>query len=158
MSTAAKTLTALSLLLFSTLALAGPAQTIELTDGSVVRGEIVSLGNDIYTLKSDTLGTIEIPAAKVRTISNGQPAVAAGNVSPAATARVDTIRNSMMNDPAAMNKIQSLQSDPLVKNILDDEDTMRAINAGDLDSLMNDPKIKALMEHSTVQELTQGGL
>ncbi len=73
------------------------------------------------------------------------------------TAQIDSVRDSLIQDPDAMSKIEALQNDPLVKNILNDETTMRAIQAGDLDSLMNDPKIKALMENSTVQEITTGG-
>lgn len=56
-----------------------------------------------------------------------------------------------------MVKIESMQNDPLVKDILNDAATMRAINTGDVSTLMNDPKIKALMEHSTVRDLSQGG-
>jgi hypothetical protein len=53
-----------------------------------------------------------------------------------------------------MEKILSLQGDPLVKSILDDADTMRAIEAGDIGPLLNDPKIRALMSHPTVQGLS----
>ena len=134
---------------------AGPLQDIELSDGSVVRAEVISMDNDTYVLRSETLGRIEIPAAKISSISSGKTAAQAHAVTPA-TVQIDGIRKSIINDPDAMNKIQSLQGDPVVQNILNDADTMRAISAGDLGTLMNDPKIKALMQHSTVQELTQG--
>lgn len=143
--------------LLSPLAVAGPTQNIELTDGSIVRAEIESLSNDVYVLRSDTLGRIEMPVSKVRTISSGKAAPPAAASANAHAPQIDGIRKSIVNDPAAMDRIKSLQGDPLVQNILNDENTMRAINAGDLDTLRNDPKIKALMEHATVQELTQGG-
>jgi hypothetical protein len=53
-----------------------------------------------------------------------------------------------------MNKILSLQNDPLVQSILEDATTMRAIEAGDIGTLLNDPKIRALMSHPTVQGLS----
>ncbi len=134
---------------------AGPMQDIELSDGSVVRAEVVSMDNGSYVLRSETLGRIEMPAAKIRSISSGKAPAQASSLSPN-TVQIDGIRKSIINDPEAMNKIQSLQGDPVVQNILNDADTMRAISAGDLGTLMNDPKIKALMQHSTVQELTQG--
>lgn len=134
---------------------AGQVQDIELSDGSVVRAEVVSMDNGTYVLQSQTLGRIEMPAARISSISSGKAPQQAHAVSPT-SAQIDGIRKSIINDPEAMNKIQSLQGDPVVKNILNDADTMRAISAGDLTALMNDPKIKALMQHSTVQELTQG--
>lgn len=134
---------------------AGPLQDIELSDGSVVRAEVVSMDNGRYVLRSETLGRIEMPAANIRSIASGKAPAQASTVSPN-TVQIDGIRKSIINDPEAMNKIQSLQGDPVVQNILNDADTMRAISAGDLGTLMNDPKIKALMQHSTVQELTQG--
>lgn len=134
---------------------AGQVQDIELSDGSVVRAEVVSMDNGTYVLQSQTLGRIEMPAARISSISSGKAPQQAHAVSPT-SAQIDGIRKSIINDPEAMNKIQSLQGDPVVKNILNDADTMRAISAGDLTALMNDPKVKALMQHSTVQELTQG--
>ena len=52
-----------------------------------------------------------------------------------------------------MNKILSLQDDPLMQSILSDEQLMQAIHSGNLGALMNDPKIRALMSHPTVQDL-----
>lgn len=135
------------------LAGAGPARNIELVDGSVVRAEVISLEQGVYTLRSGGLGEMRIPAAQVKSITTpGAPTAAypAGNV------QIDDIRRSLAQDPNAIGSIQTLQNDPLVRSILNDEATMRAIQAGDLDRLMNDPKIKALMAHPTVREITQG--
>ena len=142
----------------SSRAFAGPAQNIELTDGSIVRAEVVSLSGGTYTLRSDTLGEMRIPAAKIKSITIPEVATATANSAAPSTADLDSIRNSLINNPTSMAKIESLQSDPLVQDILNDEATMRAINSGDVATLMNDPKIKALMEHSTVRDLSQSGL
>ena len=136
---------------------AGPAQDIALTDGSIVRAEVISLDRGIYTLHSDTLGQIQIPATKIKSIAARERASTAGAPAPSGRANIDDVRESLAQDPQTMDKIQTLQHDPLVKDILNDEATMRAINAGDLGTLMNDPKIKALMEHSTVREITRDG-
>jgi hypothetical protein len=135
-------------------AAAAPTQDVELTDGSIVRAEVISLENGTYTVRSHTLGEIEIPADQIRSIATQQHAASVNSVSD--TAQLDGIREALITDPVALNKIKSLQNDPLVQTILDDQVTMRAISTGDMSTLMNDPKIKALMEHSTVQELTQG--
>ena len=52
-----------------------------------------------------------------------------------------------------MSKILSLQDDPLVQSILSDDRLMQSIHSGNLGALMNDPKIRALMSHPTVQDL-----
>ncbi len=142
----------------SSQAFAGPTQNIELTDGSIVRAEVISLSDGTYTLRSDTLGDMRISAAKIKSIATPALPTAAANPAAASTAELDSIRKSLINNPSSMAKIESLQNDPLVKDILNDEATMRAINTGDVSTLMNNPKIKALMEHSTVRDLSQSGL
>ena len=136
---------------------AGPVRDIALTDGSVVSAEVISLDNGIYTLRSDTLGDMQIPAAKIESIATREQTSTASASEPSANANIESLREAFVQDPNTMVKIQMLQNDPLVMDILNDEATMRAINAGDLGTLMNDPKIKALMDHSTVQEITRSG-
>ena len=48
--------------------LAGQVQEIELTDGSVISGEILALKGRTYILRSESLGTINIPQSNVRAI------------------------------------------------------------------------------------------
>ena len=143
------------LLCLPLMASAEPVQNIELTDGSMVRAEVLSLNDGVYSLRSDTLGEVQIAAEKIRAI--GTPPMANTAAAGGKNEAIEGIRNSMLNDAQAMGKIESLRDDPLVKNILNDEATMRAISAGDINSLMNDPKIKALMENSTVRDLARGG-
>jgi hypothetical protein len=142
---------------------------VELTDGSILRAEVVSMSNGVYRLRSDTLGEIEIPELRIKAIRSprveatppqmGPEPETASNPAvrvpptPALAPSTEGLQQAFQQDPAAMEKILSLQDDPLVKSILDDADTMRAIQAGDLGTLMNDPKIRALMSHPTVQDL-----
>lgn len=60
-------------------AFAGPTQNIELTDGSIVRAEMVSLSDGTYTLRSDTLGEMHIAAAKIKSIATSELATAAAS-------------------------------------------------------------------------------
>ena len=148
------------LTLFSSWCVAGTLQYIQLVDGSELRAEVISFSADTYTLRSTSLGEVKIPADKIRTISTQPKATAANSVAPTATSggsAVDNVRRSLMEDKNAMTKIESLQDDPVVKDILNDEATMRAINSGDLSALVNNPKIKALMENRAIREMTQSG-
>ena len=138
---------------------AGTPQYIQLVDGSEIRAEVVALDAEMYTLRSASLGELKIPAAKIRTISTESKAVAnnASSASSTGGSTMDNVRRSIMDDRDAMAKIESLQDDPVVKDILSDEATMRAINSGDLSSLMSNPKIKALMENPAIRDITQSG-
>ncbi len=145
---------------------AGAVREVELSDGSVLQAEVVGMRHGVYQLRSSTLGEFEVPESQVVAIrtphSEPAPAPASewdGDVAspqpqqnlPAAGA----LQQALTQDPAALNKILSLQNDPLVQSILSDESTMQAVESGDLGALLNDPKIKALMNHPTVRDLGQ---
>jgi len=148
------------------------AREIELTDGSIIRAEVVSMSQGIYRLRSDALGEIEVPEERIKAIRlpkvetatpriDGEPekevsAPTEALSPPAPASSAEDIQQVFQHDPAAMEKILSLQNDPLVQSILEDAGTMRAVEAGDIGTLLNDAKIRALMSHPTVQELSRG--
>lgn len=134
-----------------------PVQYIEFSDGSRVRAEVISLDAGVYTLRSEMLGEMRIPADRIKSISTQELAGTAAAPGVSTQAQINSMRESLLQNPGTLAKIQSLQNDPLVKEILSDEAAMRAINSGDLETLTRDPRFKALMEHSTVREITQGG-
>jgi hypothetical protein len=99
---------------------------------------------------------MKMSASKITLITaQGTASAASVATAPSESAVIDNIRKSIAQNPDAMSKIDALQNDPMIKDILNDKKTMRAISQGDLSTLMNNPKIKALMENSTVRELTQ---
>ena len=144
---------------------------VELSDGSVVRAEVIGMHDGVYLMRSQTLGEFEVPESQVVTIRTAGSRPASGAATPAPSDwKIDTsdiqplpqslpsageLQQVLSQDPAAMNQILSLQDDPLVQSILGDAGTMQAVQSGDLGALLNDPKIKALMEHPTVQGLSQ---
>ncbi len=142
---------------------------LELTDGSTIRAEIVSMSNGVYRVRSEALGEIEIPEHRIKAIRSSEEEPTAKTrmetepeetftspteTTPAPAPSTEDLQQVFQQDPAAMEKILSLQGDPLVQSILDDADTMRAIEAGDIGTLLNDPKIRALMSHPTVRDLS----
>ncbi len=67
---------------------AGELNVIELKDGSIISGEVVSLAGGIYTIRTDSLGMIKLEESKIRAIrskvpekggTSGGPAAAQGN-------------------------------------------------------------------------------
>lgn len=128
-------------------ATAGELREIQLSDGSVVSGEVLSLSGGIYTIKSDTLGTLRLEESKVRVIRPKS--------SPRDNAGGDTksLQEKMMSDQEIMGLIPSLQNDPEFKKIMEDSELMKAVAAGDIAVLMADPRFMKLLSNPTVQEI-----
>jgi hypothetical protein len=146
----------------------GTLREIELIDGSIIRAEVLSMDGKTYRLRSDALGTIEMSEHQIKAIrSPGESLVHPQTaeeptfssspsplVNPVPTPSANDPHQALSQNPSAMNKIISLQNDPLMQQILGDANTMRAVHAGDLGALMNDPKVRALMNHPSVRELS----
>jgi hypothetical protein len=143
---------ALVIVLVARSALAGGPREIELRDGSIITGDVVSLSNGIYTIKSESLGTVKIEESKVNVIRPKSSPQGAG-ASQSAGGEVRSLQIKMMSDQEIMGLIQSLQNDPEFKKILEDPDILKAINAGDIPALMANPKFMKLLNNSTVQEI-----
>jgi hypothetical protein len=146
--------TALILSLFLSTAHAAEIKEIVLKDGSIITGEVVSLNNGIYTIKSDILGIIKLEEFKVRIIqeksSSGNTNASSSN---STAGEAQTLQQKMMSDKEVMSMIQSLQNDPEFKKLLEDPAFMNAVNAGDVTALTADPRFVKLLNNPTVQEI-----
>ena len=138
------------------------APTIELKDGSRIQGEIQGLANGLYTVVSPNIGTVHIAQSNiVRIIYSGDVSNAAGSPSKsparddAATREMEQLQTRLAQDPAAMQSIMSLQSDPQIQAILNDPAIMKAIQEGDYMSLLGNAKIQALENNAHLQQLLQ---
>lgn len=138
-------------------ALAETLRKIELDDGSVISGEIVSANGGIYTIRSNSLGTIKIEESKIRLIRmkpSSESAASSQGYSTSA-AQVKAIQEKMLSDQEIMALIPTLQNDPEFKKILADPEIMKAVNAGDIDALTANPKFMNLLNNPTVQKIEQ---
>lgn len=142
--------------------------TVELTDGSTLRGEVLSLKNNAYHLRTESLGTVTIPQSKVALVRYG----AAGTASAASTAgrnnatrpelppgtnlnqAVSDLMTRLQADPQALRDITALGSDPALQALLEDPAIRQAILSQDYSSLAGHPKVRALMNHPTVRKLS----
>ncbi len=146
-----------SVLFLSQESRAGELRAIELRDGSIVTGEVLSLTNGRYTIHSVSLGTVLIEDSKVRAIRPAAAPAAANSaaISDNTTGDVSALQNKMMNDKEIMSKIESLRNDPEFMKVLEDPEVMKAVNAGDLSALMANPRFLKLMNNSTVRDIGQ---
>jgi len=136
--------------------------TIELKDGSRIQGEIQSLENGVYTVLSPSIGTVHVAQSSiVRIVYGGDVANAA--VSPGkSSAHDDAVTHDVQQqvtrlaqDPATMQSIMSLQSDPQIQAILNDPVIIKAIQEGDYMSLLGNAKIQALESNEHLKQLLQ---
>ena len=133
-----------------------PAQ-IQLIDGSLVSGQITSFREGVYTLQSDSLGTIKIDESQIKLIrmdSHGTPPwepVNAPNGSVDNT--IQDLQKAMSQNPQIMEMIQTLQNDPEIQLLIQDKDIMDAVTAGDINTLMSNPEFIKIFENSSIQQI-----
>jgi len=125
---------------------AGEIKEIQLKDGSVIYGEIVSFSGGTYTLRSESFGSMKIEESKIRAIRSKGP-VGGGQD------QIQQLQHRMMSDQEVVGMILSLQNDPEVQKILEDPEIMKAVNSGDINALLSNPKFMKLLENPTIQDI-----
>ncbi len=148
------------IVLFITLcgrAFAGELMDFELTDGTVIHGRLVSYANGIYTIKSQSLGTVKIGEDKVKSTHRGGVAdsspAAAQSAGGGIGSDVQGMVTKMQGDEEIMSLINSLKGDPEMQALLNDPEVMNAISSGNLSALMANPKIMQLLNNPKVREI-----
>jgi hypothetical protein len=136
--------------------------TIELKDGSRIQGEIQSIEKGVYTILSPSIGTVHVAQSNiVRIMYSGDVSNAAGSSDKssahddASTREIQQLQTSLAQDPATIQSIMSLQSDPQIQAVLSDPAIAKAIQDGDYNSLLSNPKVKALESNEHVKQLVQ---
>ena len=125
---------------------AGEVKEIELSDGSVIFGEIVTLEEGIYTIKTTGLGTVHIEKSKIRAIrlkSNTETT----------REQLKALEQRMLNDDEILTMLHALESDPAFKEIMEDPEIMNGVLSGDIPNLMSNPKFMKLLDNPKVQEI-----
>ncbi len=134
-------------------ALAGEIREIELNDGSVITGEVQSLSGGIYTIKSESLGTLRIEEAKIRVVRSRTPTSSGSQSKSASSAQAGSLTDRMMSDKEIMAMIEGLQDDPDFKKILADPEIIQAVKNNDFATLMSKPEFKKPLDKPAVRNI-----
>ena len=130
---------------------------IQLIDGSMISGEIISFREGVYTLQSGSLGTIKIDESQIKLIrmdSHGTaPWQPANTSNDSVDNTIQTLQKSMTQNPRIMEMIQTLQNDPEIQSLIQDKDIMEAVTAGDINTLMSDPEFIKIFENPSIQQI-----
>jgi hypothetical protein len=146
--------------------LAADERIIELTDGSVISGELKSLNQGVYTIQSGTLGTLQVEEAKIKIIRvkpadstpvkpTARPLSSTPSSTPVHGAEMQAIQGLLLSQPGLLDKVMELQNDPSVQEILADPKVMGAVTSGDIDSLTANPQFMQLLENAKIKDITQ---
>ena len=148
----------LSLSLVCTVPVAAETATIELTDGSKLRGELLSLKGGAYEIKTQTLGILKIPQEDIALVSYKTAATTtqAPSAASAESAGVASLQQELVGNPETLSLIMGLGNDPAIQAVVADPEIQAAIARGDFDMLMKHPKIQKMMRHPTVRQITSG--
>ena len=139
---------------------AGVVSQIKLLDGSVIQAEIISFSNGVYKLRSKSLGTISVAEDRVQSIRpnksqiSGTPAQLE-TADPPVEQKVQGLQQKLTSDPKTMEMLLDLRKDPSMIGVLNDKDLMRAIQQGNLSTVIKNPKIQKLMKSKAVGDVIQ---
>jgi hypothetical protein len=139
--------------------LAGEVREFELHDGTILTGELLSLRDGVYTLKSPSLGTITLEASKVRAMRLHAPTDIApapqSPPQPAIEAQIQRLQQTMLGDAAIMQLLTSLLGDPEIQTLLADPTILQAVQSHDFHTLLTHPKVQQLLLHPTVRDISK---
>jgi hypothetical protein len=143
---------------FST-AITADQRRILLEDGTELVGEILSMRNGSYTIRTKTLGTLTVSDRQIRQMtSRSNPssnAVTSGSsLGNPSQLGVQALQERMSSDSPMLQQIMALQNSPEMKAVLSDPEVMSAIERLDFDTLANHPKIIRLMNNQGVKSIT----
>jgi hypothetical protein len=140
------------------------ASRIELRDGSVLSGELISVSEGAYRIRSSTLGEIQVRESEVMAIrplgANGDVgnagqlgATEAGGTSGGASYKEElaAIQQRLGGDPSDMQAILSRQDNPEIRAALADPAFTQLILSGNVATLSADPRFRRLMENPAIQ-------
>ena len=130
---------------------AAEMKVIELTDGSIITGEVLSMHGGVYTIMSGSLGTLTIDETKIRAIRPHGSSSSLGNAGQPAD--IKTLQDKMLSNAEVMGMIESLKDDPRFMKVLEDPAIMNAVKTGDIASLMANPKFLELLSVPAVQDI-----
>lgn len=136
------------------------ATTIELKDGSRIEGEIQSINGGVYTVLSPSIGTVHVAQSNIVRIEYGGDVSSAADASGKSSAHddalsgeIEQLKARMAQDPATLQSIMSLESDPQIQAVLSDPAIVKAIQEGDYMSLLGNAKIQALENNEHLKQL-----
>lgn len=153
-------LTIVVVLVAATAARAQRRGEVILIDGSRIVGKVISLDRGVYQIQSDTLGTVRIDESKIQSFRYESGPEPPAETVPGLSGALqgghgDAMTQVIMDNDALLQMVMALQNDPDVQAVLTDPELKKAIDAGDMASLMGNPAFLKLLENDQVRRIKQ---
>ncbi len=172
--------TTLFLVICFSLAAQNASQRVILDDNTVLIGRVVELKDGIYTIETETLGSIKISADKILEISSNSGStvqrapkigiidgarsssarqndekspVPAGSDLARQQEEVNSRVKSMTMSGDFLDSMMNLSESSEMLDIMQDPEVMEAISNNDYEYLMNSDKMKNLMDSQEIKDL-----
>ena len=124
---------------------------------NVFFGVNICFNDGIYTVKSSSLGTINVAESDIREIrvqsANTKNREYASPANSSISPEVQALQTFMQNNQEIMAIIFSLQNDPDFQEIISDPGILNAVNSGDIAALISNPKFMSLLNNHKIQEI-----
>lgn len=144
-------------------------KTIALKDGSVIKGKVVSLQDGVYTVETQSFGTMFLSESDIVSISSRplsqqvQNLNTSNNTAPIGTSmgsagfasQMQTMQASLMSNPQIMGEIQNLMEDPEIMKAFSDPSFVNAAMKHDVQALENDPNTQKLLDNPKMRALVE---
>jgi len=125
------------------------ASRIGLVDGTEINGDVLSVSEGRYTIRSATLGQIELPESSIRFIKPGGGSDSGATTIP----ELHSIQQAIVNSPELMQIVTALQSDPELQAAINDPELMQLVMSGNFDALQGDPRIRRLLTNPSIKAI-----
>ncbi|HNW38933.1 MAG TPA: hypothetical protein PL125_05320 [Candidatus Omnitrophota bacterium] len=137
----------------------GQVSKIELVDGSVINGEIVSYLNGVYTVNTASVGEVKVAGDKVAKIEAAKYA-SSGTLTTdlvvkaddPASSQVSAYGKKLMKNPENVAVIKNVIGDPKLQEIAQDPQLQEAAQKGDIQALLKNPKFMEMVNSQEMQE------
>jgi gamma-glutamyl phosphate reductase len=141
------------------LCVAGPAlaapKVITLKDGSTIKGEVVSLIDGRYTIKTDSLGEMTIAEDAILEITafNAAPLSSSSATTNSLKKSVQAVQSQVMQDENIMRSINALAQNEEIMKLMQDQNFVNMIMSFDEEKIRNSPAVQELMQREDIKRI-----
>jgi hypothetical protein len=134
---------------------------IELTDGSVINGEVTSYANGVYTINTTAFGEIRVASAKISKIESLNPPSPMTSIHSTLQtnnfnqSQIDEYGQKLMNDPENAAIITGLATDTVIQELAKDPQIVDAAKAGNIQALLRNEKFMNITNSPKIQGALQ---
>ena len=122
---------------------AGEIRAIKLNDGSILCGEVSTLSEGIYTIKTISLGDLKVKESEIYSIRSID----------SSKDEIQAIRKKLTDDDELLKKVLSMQNDPEFQKVMKDPAIIEAVNAGDMNKLLSNPDFRRLLNNPKILDI-----